>query len=215
MRWFAVTPAPVTQPAPREGSICPSGSSAFHKTRRQDRAIQTAASPSSPNKVKPYTYATDATFGPLPVEGRIARALEEMGYTEPTPIQEQVVPLVRNGRDLVGQAQTGTGKTAAFGIPLVEKVDPDIKSPQALGIDSDQRAGETGQRRDCPPRQVQKYPAPDNLWWAGYEPAVDRLGARRAGHSRHAGPVDGPHVAKAPSTWVASPSWCWTRRTRC
>ena len=128
---FAVTPAPVTQPAPREAasalpdrvpSTRPDAKTAPYKQRR----------PSSPNKVKPYTYATDATFGPLPVEGRIARALEEMGYTEPTPIQEQVVPLVRNGRDLVGQAQTGTGKTAAFGIPLVEKVDPDIKSPQAL-----------------------------------------------------------------------------------
>ncbi len=55
-----------------------------------------------------------------------------MGYSEPTPIQEQVVPLVRNGRDLVGQAQTGTGKTAAFGIPLIEKVDPSIGLPQAL-----------------------------------------------------------------------------------
>ncbi len=62
----------------------------------------------------------------------MARALADMGYTDPTPIQEQVVPLVRNGRDLVGQAQTGTGKTAAFGIPLVEKLDPNIGVPQAL-----------------------------------------------------------------------------------
>ena len=66
------------------------------------------------------------------MEGSIARALDEMGYTEPTPIQEKVVPLVRNGRDLVGQAQTGTGKTAAFGIPLVEKVDTNVRLPQAL-----------------------------------------------------------------------------------
>ena len=62
----------------------------------------------------------------------MARALADMGYTDPTPIQEQVVPLVRNGRDLVGQAQTGTGKTAAFGIPLVEKLDPSVGVPQAL-----------------------------------------------------------------------------------
>ena len=66
------------------------------------------------------------------MEGSIARALDEMGYTEPTLIQEKVVPLVRNGRDLVGQAQTGTGKTAAFGIPLVEKVDTNVRLPQAL-----------------------------------------------------------------------------------
>ena len=50
----------------------------------------------------------------------------------PTPVQEQVIPLVRDGRDVVGQAQTGTGKTAAFGIPLVDRLDPDIRAPQVL-----------------------------------------------------------------------------------
>ncbi len=55
-----------------------------------------------------------------------------MGYTEPTPIQEQIIPLVRAGRDVVGQAQTGTGKTAAFGIPLVERIDPRVREPQVL-----------------------------------------------------------------------------------
>ncbi len=48
--------------------------------------------------------------------------MASLGYENPTPIQEQVVPLVRSGHDVVGQAQTGTGKTAAFGIPLVEKI---------------------------------------------------------------------------------------------
>ncbi len=62
-------------------------------------------------------------FGPLPVGTPVHRALEALGYENPTPIQEQVVPLVRSGQDVVGQAQTGTGKTAAFGIPLVEKID--------------------------------------------------------------------------------------------
>ena len=55
-----------------------------------------------------------------------------MGYAEPTPIQDEVIPLVRSGKDVVGQAQTGTGKTAAFGIPLVESVDRDTNDPQAL-----------------------------------------------------------------------------------
>ena len=55
-----------------------------------------------------------------------------MGYTEPTPIQEQIIPLVRAGRDVVGQAQTGTGKTASFGIPLVEQIDRRSSGPQAL-----------------------------------------------------------------------------------
>ena len=55
-----------------------------------------------------------------------------MGYTEPTPIQKDVIPMVRAGRDVVGQAQTGTGKTAAFGIPLVETVHSRGREPQAL-----------------------------------------------------------------------------------
>ncbi|MSQ21929.1 MAG: DEAD/DEAH box helicase [Dehalococcoidia bacterium] len=55
-----------------------------------------------------------------------------MGYAAPTPIQEAVIPLVRAGQDVVGQAQTGTGKTAAFGIPLVEMLDPDFRDLQAL-----------------------------------------------------------------------------------
>ncbi len=55
-----------------------------------------------------------------------------MGYASPTPIQEAVIPLVRAGQDVVGQAQTGTGKTAAFGIPLVETLDPNVREVQAL-----------------------------------------------------------------------------------
>jgi ATP-dependent RNA helicase DeaD len=58
--------------------------------------------------------------------------LEDMGYTAPTDVQEEVIPLVRAGRDVVGQAQTGTGKTAAFGIPLVETIDRSAREPQAL-----------------------------------------------------------------------------------
>ena len=55
-----------------------------------------------------------------------------MGYTAPAAIQEEVIPLVRAGRDVIGQAQTGTGKTAAFGIPLVETIDRNARAPQAL-----------------------------------------------------------------------------------
>jgi len=55
-----------------------------------------------------------------------------MGYESPTEVQETVIPLVREGRDVVGQAQTGTGKTAAFGIPLVENIDHRTRAPQAL-----------------------------------------------------------------------------------
>jgi len=62
----------------------------------------------------------------------MAKALTEMGYLAPTPIQEAVIPRVRDGSDVVGQAQTGTGKTAAFGIPLVETLNPGTQTIQAL-----------------------------------------------------------------------------------
>ncbi|MBI2172216.1 MAG: DEAD/DEAH box helicase [Chloroflexi bacterium] len=68
----------------------------------------------------------------MTVSWEVARALAAMGYSAPTPIQETVIPLVRQAFDVVGQAQTGTGKTAAFGIPLVEAADPKSNSLQVL-----------------------------------------------------------------------------------
>ncbi len=61
-------------------------------------------------------------FKALGIGDKITRALNEMGFEEPTPIQAETIPVLMTGRDLVGQAQTGTGKTAAFGIPLLEMV---------------------------------------------------------------------------------------------
>lgn len=55
-----------------------------------------------------------------------------MGYTQPSPIQLQSIPLLLQGRDVIGQAQTGTGKTASFSIPIIDQVDPSLKKPQAL-----------------------------------------------------------------------------------
>ena len=74
----------------------------------------------------------DLHFGAIPVSQPIFSALRDMGYTEPTPVQEQVVPVMLAGQDLVGQAQTGTGKTAAFGLPLAEILDPGETRVQAI-----------------------------------------------------------------------------------
>ena len=62
----------------------------------------------------------------------VARALETVGYLEPTPIQDKCIPFLLAGKDVVGQALTGTGKTAAFGIPLMEQADPSQTCVQAL-----------------------------------------------------------------------------------
>lgn len=62
----------------------------------------------------------------------ILRAVEEMGFETMTPIQEQAIPVLLEGRDVIGQAQTGTGKTAAFAIPMIERIDPQIRKPQGI-----------------------------------------------------------------------------------
>jgi ATP-dependent RNA helicase DeaD len=71
-------------------------------------------------------------FGKLAISHPINKALEQIGYSSPTPIQEEIIPMVRAGRDVIGQAQTGTGKTAAFGIPIAEAINPNINAIQAL-----------------------------------------------------------------------------------
>ncbi|WFA08170.1 DEAD/DEAH box helicase [Tissierella sp. Yu-01] len=62
----------------------------------------------------------------------IQRGIKEMGFEEMSPIQSQAIPVLLDGRDVIGQAQTGTGKTASFGIPILEMTDPSDKSLQAL-----------------------------------------------------------------------------------
>ena len=71
-------------------------------------------------------------FEELNMDERILRAIEDMGFEETSPIQTQAIPAVCEGIDVVGQAQTGTGKTAAYTIPMLMKIDPQIKKPQAI-----------------------------------------------------------------------------------
>ena len=76
--------------------------------------------------------ASGYRFGEIEVPATIARALESMGFVTPTEVQDRSIPPLRAGQDLIGQAQTGTGKTAAFGIPIVEKIEPSSQHVQAL-----------------------------------------------------------------------------------
>lgn len=66
------------------------------------------------------------------LDARILRAVQEMGFEKFSPIQQQAIPHLLEGRDIIGQAQTGTGKTAAFGIPAIQKVDPELKKLQTI-----------------------------------------------------------------------------------
>jgi ATP-dependent RNA helicase DeaD len=73
-----------------------------------------------------------SSFSQLPISSEVLSALSDMGFSTPSPIQALAIPSVIEGIDVVGQAQTGTGKTVAFGIPMVEKVSSSIQGTQAL-----------------------------------------------------------------------------------
>jgi ATP-dependent RNA helicase DeaD len=76
--------------------------------------------------------AKDITFETLGLSAPVIATLQALGYEEPTPIQVQAVPLLLEGRDVLGSAATGTGKTAAFALPLVERIEQDERAVQAL-----------------------------------------------------------------------------------
>lgn len=73
-------------------------------------------------------------FSELGLSQSLLKAIKRSGYEEATPIQEQTIPMVLKGQDVIGQAQTGTGKTAAFGLPIIEHVDTDNPNIQAIVI---------------------------------------------------------------------------------
>lgn len=75
---------------------------------------------------------TTMRYADAQIDERILRALTEIGFENMTPIQEQAIPKLLEGKDIIGQAQTGTGKTAAFGIPMIQMADPEDHSLQAL-----------------------------------------------------------------------------------
>src|SRR5215218_947384 len=71
-------------------------------------------------------------FSELGLSPEILRAVDKMGFEEASPIQSAVIPTIMEGRDVVGQSSTGSGKTVAFAIPAIEKVDPKIRAVQVL-----------------------------------------------------------------------------------
>lgn len=95
------------------------------------------------------------------ISQEVRRAIEDMGYETPTPIQAMTIEPLLQGSDLIGQAQTGTGKTAAFGIPMVEKVDAGKKTVQAIVL--------------CPTRELAVQTAGELVKLAKYKPGLRAL----------------------------------------
>ena len=78
------------------------------------------------------TTDTVTTFNQLDLSAPLLKALDEIGYEKPSPIQAETIPLLLDGKDIIGQAQTGTGKTAAFALPLLSNLDLKQKDPQIM-----------------------------------------------------------------------------------
>src|SRR5258705_11289765 len=80
----------------------------------------------------PASTAAELTFADLQIHPSVLQAVGDVGYEKPSAIQAAIIPAMMAGSDVVGLAQTGTGKTAAFAIPILSKIDPANKSTQAL-----------------------------------------------------------------------------------
>src|ERR1700728_4355372 len=75
---------------------------------------------------------TTKLFSELGLSAETLKAIEKLGFEQASPIQAEAIPVLMTGADVVGQSQTGSGKTAAFAIPAIEKVDPRLRAPQVL-----------------------------------------------------------------------------------
>ena len=115
------------------------------------------------------------SFDELDLREPTLKALQRMGFTAPTPIQAQTIPVMMDGHDLIAKAPTGTGKTCAFGIPLLECLDPDCTDIQAVVV--------------CPTRELCLQIAEELRQLAG-APHVDDAGAPYPGTCRHLSPEE-------------------------
>src|SRR5688572_3659570 len=75
---------------------------------------------------------TTKLFSELGISPELLKAIEKLGFEKASPIQAEAIPLLMQGRDIVGQSQTGSGKTAAFAVPAIEKTDPHLRVVQVL-----------------------------------------------------------------------------------
>ena len=92
----------------------------------------------------PDSIDPSPSFQDLALSDAVLRALADVGYESPSPIQAQTIPVLLAGKDMLGQAQTGTGKTAAFALPALTKIDLEKRDPQVLVLVPDARAGIAG-----------------------------------------------------------------------
>ncbi|WP_288832294.1 DEAD/DEAH box helicase [uncultured Corynebacterium sp.] len=95
-------------------------------------APEDTETPSEPENAEPENVEPENGFEKLTLPERVVKAVKKVGFEQPSAIQAETIPLLMQGRDVVGLAQTGTGKTAAFALPVLSRINPDDRFPQAL-----------------------------------------------------------------------------------
>ena len=167
--------------------------------------------------------AQPGEFSLLPLDPVLQRAVADQGYTHMTPIQAKAIPIVLDGRDVMGAAQTGTGKTAAFSLPLLQKmlqhenssVSPARHPVRALVL------APTRELADQVAANVKAYAKHTQLRAAvvfggiDMKPQTARAQGRRRGAHRHAGAAARPHRGQELRRSTRSSTWCSTRPTAC
>lgn len=101
------------------------------------------------------------TFEELPLNEKTKRALKDAGYMNPTPIQEQAIPAILEGKDFIGQSKTGTGKTASYSLPMIETIDPQSKKVQAIVL--------------CPTRELAVQVADETRKFSRYQEGIKTI----------------------------------------
>ncbi len=147
---------------------------------------------------------SDTSFSELGLSPEILRAVTEAGYTTPTPIQAQAIPVVLAGLDVMGGAQTGTGKTAGFALPILQRLQQYANTSPSparhTGTRADPRAdpgtGDPGRGSDQGIRQVHGPALHLRVRRRGHQAAARHRPRRRGDPRRHAGPPARPYRAQ-------------------
>ena len=109
------------------------------------------------------------TFRDLNLNPPLIKILDEVGYESPSPIQAETIPLLLEGRDIIGQAQTGTGKTAAFALPLINNLDLKQKDPQLLVLaPTRELAIQVAEAFQKYATHIKNFPCASGLRWSGF-----------------------------------------------
>ena len=159
---------------------------------------------------------TATSFKDLGLSEGLLQTLDELGYAEPTPIQAQAIPELLNGHDVIGQAQTGSGKTAAFGLPMLEYIDPENEETQAIVLTPTRELCiQVTQALRAYAEHLEGVNVVAVFGGAPIREQQSRLRSRRPGRRRDGRPDDGPDLAASPWCSPRPATWSSTRPTRC